>query len=259
MAFFDAILDVGYVVSFTLDDFFEAQRLATDSFSEPVRTLEVFPDRESDESIILEDTQENVENQLNTYLGNHELISDRDIGVVVGNTYDDWYTLKPQGRKLTLEFRGKEKPPFVEDNGKQIKRVQIAIPNVKPGIGWNDLKSRVRKFTWGNYLARGVFEDRRQMSVWGASANEAKQTLIELANLSTKSLIQVTVSTPEVQNLKRRKKPTVVYPTHAVMLIRKPTVGRDDYTLIDGQNREMVRTRLELWRDEPPEDFTGFL
>jgi hypothetical protein len=214
--------------------------------------VQVFPDANSEESIIIEDTQENVEASINNYLGNHDLVSNRDIGTVVGQPYDDWYGLTPQGRRLILEYNAKAKPPFYDDKGKLTKRVQISIPDVKASLSWNDLKYTLLKFTWGNYLARGVFENRRQMTVWGATEAEAKSTLLTLAKLSTKSLIQVSVSHPEVQNIKRKKKPTLVYVSHATLLIRKPTVGATDYTLIDGQNQKMAKTRFELWRDEAP-------
>lgn len=257
----DAALDVAYTVTFTIDDHFISTQAAVDARQEnyePTRTLEVFPDATNEEeSIILEDTQNNVELALNNYLGTHQLIGNRDIGTVVGQTYDEWYTLKPQSRKLVLEFRGKETPPFLNPDGSIAQRVQIAIPNAKASISWTDLK-QIKRFTWGNYLARGVFEDRRQMSVWGATEAEAKDTLLALANLSTGDLVQVSVSHPEIQNIKRRKSPTLVYPTFATMLVRKTTVGVNDYTLIDGQNKAMARQRLEIWKEDPPNWFSGF-
>lgn len=256
---FDSLLEIGYVVSFTLDDYYAVAREANNTTIEPVRTVQVFPDVNSEESIIIEDTQENTEASINNYLGNHNLVSNRDIGTVVGQPYDDWYGLTPQGRRLILEYNAKEKPPFYDDKGKQTKRIQISIPDVKASLSWNDLKYTLLKFTWGNYLARGIFENRRQMSVWGATEAEAKNTLLTLARLSTKSLIQVSVSHPEVQNVKRKKKPTLVYVSHANLLIRKATVGATDYTLIDGQNQRMARTRLELWRDEAPANNSSLL
>lgn len=253
----DSILDIGYIVAFTLDDYYAAAREAVNETEQPVRRLEVFPDADSNESIILEDTQEAVEEQLNNYLSNHDLINNRDVGTVVGQPYDEWYGQIPQSRKMVLEFNANEKPPFLNEAGEKTKRVQISIPNVKAGISWQDLKL-IKKFTWGNYMARGVFEDRRQMTVWGSSEGEAKNTLLELAKLSTKSIIQVSVSHPEIQNMRRRKRPTVVHPVFATMLVRKRTPTTGDTTLIDGQNRAMAKERVEIWREEKPDSFTGF-
>lgn len=252
----DSLLDIGYVVAFTLDDYYAAARSAN-SNDQPIRRLEVFPDENSEESIILEDQQDAVEEQLNNYLGNHQLVNNRDIGTVVGQPYDEWYGLRPQSRRLTIEFNGRETPPFKDADNKPTKRVQISIPNVKQGISWNDLKL-IKKFTWGNYMARGIFDDRRQMTVWGASEAEAKNTLIEMAKLSQNPIVQVSVSHPEIQNPSRRKQPTVVYPVYASMLVRKQVPASGNTTLIDGQNREMARERIEIWRDDPPDGFTGF-
>lgn len=253
----DSLLDVAYVISFSLDDHYAAIREAQLADQAPIRTIEVFPNENSNESILISAPQDNIEETLTNYLTTHDLIENRDVGTVVGQPYDEWYGLQPQTRKLTLEFNAKEKPPFRDDSGKQTRRVQISIPNVKAGISWNDLK-QIRRFTWGNYMARGVFEDRRQMTVWGASESEAKQTLQELSQLCTKQLIQVSISHPEVQNPTRRKTPTVVYPVYATMLVRKTTTSPGNSTLIDGQNREMARKRIEIWKEEPPENFTGF-
>lgn len=260
--FLDAIMDIAYVVSFTIDDHFLATQAAMDMMettNEPVRRIEVFPDRENEEeSIILEDTQNNVELSLNNYLSTHEVIRNKDVGVVVGQTYDEWYSLKPQSRKLIIEFRGKEKPPFLNGDGTLAQRVQISIPNVKPGVGWSQLKT-IKKFTWGNYMARGVFSDRRQMTVWGSSEAEAKSTLLTLAQLSASDLVQVSVSHPEIQNIRRKKEATLVYPAYATLLVRKTTIGANDTTLIDGQNKAMARMRVELWKDDPPNNWQGFL
>ncbi|RMD72565.1 MAG: hypothetical protein D6822_01080, partial [Cyanobacteria bacterium J149] len=252
----DSLLDIGYIIAFTLDDFYAAAANAN-SNQQPIRRLEVFPDENSEESILLEDQQDEVESQLNNYLSAHSLINNRDIGTVVGQPYDEWYGLRPQSRRLTIEFNAKEIPPFKDADNKQTKRVQISIPNVKQGISWNDLKL-IKKFTWGNYMARGIFDDRRQMTVWGASESEAKNTLLELAKLSVNPIVQVSVSHPEIQNPSRRKQPTVVYPVFASMLVRKQVPASGNTTLIDGQNREMARERIEIWRDDPPDGFTGF-
>lgn len=254
----DSILEIGYVVAFTLDDFYAAAAAANaNDDEEPVRRLEVFPDENSTESIILEDNQEAVEEQLNNYLSTHQLVDNRDIGTVVGQPYDEWYGLRPQSRRLTIEFNSKETPPFKDDNNKATKRVQISIPNAKQGISWNNLKL-IKKFTWGNYMARGIFDDRRQMTVWGATASEAKNTLIEMSKFCTNSLIQISVSHPEIQNPTRRKRPTVVYPVYASMLVRKRVPTSGNTTLIDGQNKEMAKTRIQLWHDDPPDGFTVF-
>ena len=253
----DSLLDVAYTISFSLDDHYASMREAQNAEESPTRVIEVFPDEEAEESIIISEPQDNIEGTIVNYLSNHELVANRDIATVVGQPYDEWYGLRPQSRRLIIEFNAKETPPFVQTNGQASRRVQISIPNVQPVISWTDLKN-IKRFTWGNYLARGVFEDRRQMSVWGASANEAKNQLTELAKLCTTPLIQVTVSTPEVQNVNRRKEPTIVYPVFATALVRRTITSVGESTLIDGQNRAMARQRIPIWKEEAPSGFTGF-
>lgn len=250
---FDSIIDIGYVISFTLDDHFASMREALDN-DQPTRTIEILPNSQSDEVITIENSQDEIISTVDNYVATHSLVSNRDIGTVVGQPYDDWYSTKPQGRKITLLFNARERPPFVDAQGKKTKRVEISIPDVKQSVSWNDLKA-IRPFTWGNYLAKGIFENRRQMFVYGASESEAKNTLLELSRLSTKELIQITVSHPEMQNIARKKRPTKVFPVGAVFLIRKSTIGQGSTTLIDGQNRAVARKKVDLWKDDPPLNF----
>ena len=254
---FDSLIDIGYVVAFTLDDYYEAQRRAVESQNEPIRRVEVFPDRQSEESIILQDSQEHLEASVNNYIANQSLVANRDIGAIVGEPYQDWYSRQPQGRRLTLRFNGKQTPPFRQD-GKRTQRVQVAIPDPKVGISWSDLKT-IRPFIWGDHVARGVFDNRREMWTRGASEAEAVETLQFLASFSRLQLIQITTSTKKLQNPNRKKKATKVYPTHAVMMIRKATTANTNSVTIDGQNLASAQEVIEIWRDDPPQGFNGFL
>ena len=254
----DAIIESGYIVAYTLDDYYMSQREAIEASGGPVRTIEVFPDaRNTDESIILHGTQETVTEQVQTYLATHQGIANRDVGIMIGQPYDDWHSARLQGRKILLEFDEKQFPPFKKD-GKSTRRVQITIPNVKAGITWNKLKTLIPKFTWGPHLAHGIFDTRREMWVYGSTENEATNTLNIAASLSMDTLIDTGISHKTSQNKSRKKVPTVVYLVYASMLVRIPTVGANDYQTIDGKNRKMIKTRWEMWHENKPENLDPF-
>lgn len=252
--FEDALFDVGYIISWTLDDHYEATRQAQQQNVEPIRTIEVFPDKDSEESITITDTQGDLEQSLNEYLTSHALVSNRDVGVIVGQPHEDWYGLKPQARKLIIEFRDKEKPPFANKQGKTL-RVQISIPDAKRGLDWNDLKTKIPKYTWGNSWAKLVFENRRFMHVWGATEQGAEQQARALAELSSLKIIQVSTGTVQSQDPRKKKKPTLLYPCFAQMLVRETVINPNNSVTIDSKNRAMTRDRIEIWRDEKPENF----
>lgn len=254
----DAIIDSGYVISNTLDDFYLSQREAIEASRGPVRTIEVFPNASNtDESVILHGPQEVVTEQLQGYLSTYQGIANRDMGVIIGQPYDDWYSARPQSRKLLLEFDSKETPPFRKNN-KSTKRVQISIPNAKPGITWEKLKNLVRKFTWGPHLAKGVFDTRRQIWVSGVSESEAINTLMLLATLSKDKLIDCGISHKTMQQKSRKKVPVVVHLVYASMLVREQTTSANDYQTVDGKNQKMIKTRWEMWHQNKPENLSSF-
>ena len=253
--FEDAIFDVGYIISWTLDDHYEAIRQAQQENIEPIRTIEVFPDREGEESITITDTQGNIEENLQNYLSTHQLVENRDLGVIVGQPYQDWYGLKPQARKLIIEFRDKEKPPFKDIKKGQTFRVQISIPDAKRGLDWNDLKTKILKYTWGNSWAKVIFDNRRFMTVWGATEKEAEQQAKLLSQLSTLTIIQISTGTVVTQDPRKKKKPTLVYPCFAQLLVRETVVDPNNSVTIDGKNRNMAKERYPIWKEEKPSNF----
>lgn len=250
----DGLLDVAYTISFTIDDHYNAIRTATSSLEEPTRTIEIYPDGEdSEESITVTGSQTQVIEQTNDYLSSHQLVRNRDMGVIIGQDYDEWYGLKPRSRNIIIEFREKPKPPFPDENGKTF-RCQVAIPEAKRGINWNDLKA-IKSYTWGNSWATVTFRNRRYLKVWGASEKEAQKTALELSRLVASEVIQTSTGTIETQNPRKRKRPKKVYPCFATLTVRKTVDDPNNSTTIDGQNRAMSKNRYQIWKDEKPEDF----
>lgn len=251
---FDYLFDITVNIIKELKEFFD-QDNQSECQDQPIRTIEIFPDARSDESVIFKDRQENVERYINEYLSNHDLIKNRDLGILVGLPYDDFYTAKPQARKLILHYNGKEYPPYVDEEGNLTRRVRITIPFIKDNITWEDLKFTLPSFTWGNYIARGVLQDRVQMTVWGSSEEEARNTLLSLASLSTKSIIQISLSHMGLQHPTRLKQPTKVFVSWASLLVAKETTNATDYRLIDGENKAKSKNRINLWMPEKPMDY----
>ncbi len=251
----DGLYDVAYTISFSIDDHFQAIREAQNSTeNEPTRTVEILPEGEdSKEKIILQLPQERAEVEIQNYLQNHSLVENRDLGTVVGEPYADWYHKAPQQRKLVIEFLNRNAPPFYSRKTK-LTRVQISIPDAKKGIDWTDLKTKIKKYTWGGAWCKIIFTNRRFMMVWGATRNEAEQQALSLAKLSTLEILQTSFGEIERQNPKRKKRPTVVYPCFAMMLVRKSSATADTST-IDGKNLAMAKTRVPIWKDEKPSDF----
>lgn len=247
--FEDGIIEAGYVVATTIDDHVAAMRYAQRSGYQ--RTVEVKPEKDSEEKLTFTGTQQEVKEQMQlTMYGTYPLIENRDIGEYFGNPIDEQIKLMPQLRTLKLHFNEYENPPF-RRKGVLGKRIEISVPDCKVGLSWQDLKSRVRPFLSGDVFVKGHLKNGRPIQGWFVSEREGITTLTELAGLSTEALdadsfrsSKGTVNEPT----KRTKK---VYPVKAALVF--PKRKRGDRTGLVGNAQ-----RLELWQSEAPKDASPF-
>ncbi len=250
----DSIIEMGYVIAYTLDDFYESSRRANSNILGQERTVIITPDtRVEDEQIIIEAPQELVIANTQSLLANHQLIYNRDLGQIVGSPEEDYFSPTPQRRKLKIIFRSKEKPPWRHSDGNYSKKVECSIPDVKPGLTWSKLKRGIPSFTWGKYRVTAYLDNGRQMTVYGVSYAEAEQQIRILMQLSTANIMNLTGGEGITDIPTRRKLPTLVYPVYAKLMEGDITTsGR-------WRSNKRKTTRIDLWVDSEPEDLAEIL
>lgn len=252
----DAIIEVGYVVSYTLDDYYSSNRLANEATFGQTRSVRLIPDRRVEgESIVLSGQQTIVQQSVQNAIVAHRFIHNRDVGQIVGQPAEDWVKGGMQRRKLVIVFKSKEQPPW-RNRGDQerVKEVSYTIPEPKKGLSWSELKAASKRWVWGRFRATANLEGGRQMAVYAASASEAEDKLRELLTLSSLDLLTLSVTEERDRNSKLKKDPCLMYPAYATLLIRRSTaelVGRTD---LSGQNFSEERIRIELWTSSAPPD-----
>lgn len=218
----DSIIEMGYVISYTLDDFYLSQRAANQSMLGQQRTIELTPDlRVEDERIIIESPQELAITTTQGVIAQHQLIYNRDLGQVVGMPEQDVVRAAPQRRKLKIIYRAKESPPWKLEDGSTAKTVEVSIPDAKPSVTWTELKTTAKRYTWGQYYVTALLDNGRQMRVHCVSYNEGEQQIKELIKLSTANVVKFFhgVVATEDSDPTRRKKPTLVYPAYAKLTV----------------------------------------
>ena len=247
----DSIIEMGYVISYTLDDFYLSQKLANQSTLGQERTIELTPDiRVEEERIIIESPQELAINTVQTVMAEHQLIHNRDVGQIAGMPEQDAVRATPQRRKLKIIFRGKKTPPWKKENGETAMTAEASIPDAKRGLTWQQIKSTVKPYTWGKYYVTALLDNGRQMRVYAVSWNEGEQQIRAYIKLSTANIVKffhgvVATDDPDPS---RRKVPTLVYPAYA-----KLTVGD---VKADGSLRSKKKStvRVDLWVNEEPDN-----
>ena len=250
----DSIIEMGYVIAYTLDDFYESNRRVNQNILGQERTVIITPDtRVEDEQIIIESPQELVIANTEAALINHQLIYNRDVGQIVGIPEEDYVSPAPQRRKLKVIFYSQSKPPWRNPDGSRVKKVECQIPDLKPGLTWQKLKSGIPKFTWGKYRVTAYLDNGRQMTVYGVSYAEAEQQIRLLMELSTAKITNMTQGESITDIPTRRKTATLVYPVYAKLI-------EGDFTP-SGQWRGSKKdtARIDLWIDEEPENLTEIL
>ncbi len=186
--FEDGIIEAGYVIAFTIDDHVAAMEYAAKKTENP-KTLEIRPNKDSDETLTFSGSPEEVRQAVAIALPLHQAIEDRDIGQFVGEPTRDSISLEPLVRSLKLIFYSKAEFPFVrQKDGTRSKTATITIPNAKPGLTLKDLKGSIKKFQRGDIYVHCKMESGRKMSVWAASKTEGERLLKDLSKFSTSKI-----------------------------------------------------------------------
>jgi hypothetical protein len=249
----ESIIEMGYVVAMTVDDFYAAQKAAQIDDNE--RTILITPDSQNnDERLILQGGQTGLIQTLQSTLATHVLVHNRDVGQIVGQNYDDWYRAKPFRRNLTLIFKDKDTPPYIKD-GKTYKTVTINVPDPKPGLSWEKIKLACEPFTWGPIKVEQKLDNGRKFVINVASLAEGKRVITRMLTLTTaKPQANIRSSQPEQDNLPPdlKIKPTLVYPAYGTLLIREFNYNSQANTY---QKNKESATRFDLWTETQPDNF----
>jgi hypothetical protein len=265
----DCFYTMGYLIKMGVDDHYATTKQATVLALGAERTIEVTPDKETpDEVIRLTGRTELLKPSLQTTLSTHKLLKNRDVGAIIGQPALDYATARPLMRSLLLTFRSKEAPPYyvrsVDSKGKVIskavKQIEVTIPDPVKGITWDRLKQTCARFTWGAHCCTVRLDNGRQMMVYGATKAEAESTMKRFVKLTTAEVLSWKFHEEGSKKSEALiKKPTIVYPSYATLVIRKQTgEGTSDTQTLEGKKLKETQQRVEIWRENPPKDFKPF-
>jgi hypothetical protein len=187
--FEDGLIEAGYVMSMTADDVFAINRHARQE-SGPYRTVEIKPEKGSEETLVFRGSQSDVIEAIRTVIPTRQLIEDRDIGQFLGEPHDETITLKPQLRVLHITSYTKEAPPYKKQGKWIAKRATITVPDARVGLKRADILGAVKNYQGGHWFVHCRLDNGRQMQGWFASPGEGKEVLNALARLSTADIDQ---------------------------------------------------------------------
>jgi hypothetical protein len=262
----DCFYTAGYLVQMAVDDHYAVQKQAMGQVLGVERTIEITPDRENapNEKIRMHAPTQLLKANIATTLSTHKLVANRDVGLIVGQPALEFVTARPLERSLLLIFRSLESPPYyirsVDARGKlkskACKQVEVTIPDPIKGITWNKLKEACVKFTWGAHSCTVRLDNGRQMIVHGSTKTEAEGAMRRFLRLTTAQPLSFKFHEEGTKkNLGLVKKPTLVYPSLATLLVRRPTGENPDLQTLDGRKLKESTQKVEIWRNKPPSNF----
>lgn len=249
----DGFVEAGFVIASEIDAAIESARAGSVAQLGPQKTVLITPDRNApEEKLAVTGEEKLVKQTIQTTIGTHRLVYNRDVGQIVGQPAEDWYKAKPQRRQLVICWRDKPAPPWKRPDGNRCKQNTSTIPDAKVGLTWREVKRVCDPFTWGKYRCTANLDNGRQMAVYGATETEAERKLRQLLTLSTASLLTLSVTEEKDRNPRLRKEATVMYPCFYTLLIRRQAVGLSGRTELDGTSWTEDKARIPLWMDEEP-------
>lgn len=253
--FLDSLTDAAYVVSYAIDDYFSAMKIANQAQFGSQRTVAIEPDNRTEERVVLHGPQQLVKQSIMTALATHQLVHNRDVGQIVGQPAEDWLRAGMQRRKLTIVFKSKEKPPWTAAAGQPaVREVSYTIPEPDLGLTWQKLKTAAKHYTWGKFRATANLDNGRQMAVHGATVLEAEHKLKDLIALGTGELLTLSTTEEKDRHPSLRKGAIEMYPAYATLLIRRSTAELTGTNDLSGNNYREETRRIELWPDSEPDN-----
>ncbi|MGD1901603.1 MAG: hypothetical protein ACFB9N_05130 [Geitlerinemataceae cyanobacterium] len=263
----DALSEGTFIVSADIDDAVNSH-LAAQSTA-PDRAIEIQPDREApDESIRVYGTPREVTSIVHGAMATAQLLGNRDVGYVGNVEGEGLWTPEHQRRRLTLFYYSVPKPPWTQASAdfrsiRAIKR-QVAIPNPRRNISWQEVKTAMGGaggFDSGVAHATARLSSRRKMTVKGATEDLAVQRLEALAALSEDTILNINVG--ETRKFASRDVPLRlrrirVYPALAYTVSLTLTTEEEGRLVSEGLSYVQSEDKIEMWRDEAPENVQFF-
>jgi hypothetical protein len=162
-------------------------------------------------------------------------------------------------RQVIIEFRSKDRPPWRHLNGDRPRTATYTIPDMKVSVDWQKIKKAAKYYIWGKFRATANLDNGRQMAVYGSTPQIAEDKLKDLMSLSTAKIVTLSITEEKDRNAALKKSPTVMYPAHITVTIRRPTTDPNRRPDIEGNKWNEERKRFEIWQDTEPDDFDEFL
>ncbi len=259
----DACIEAGYVVADAVDSYLAMQRLSFRSQQGQHRVVELQPNRELPEKIVLSVPEQQAEQAILQTLANHTLLNNRDVGAWVGQPAEEYLKAKPMSLSLVVHFFNVDRPPWrTQERTTPLKHATYTVPNLKRSkADWETIKlacGGANGYMWGRFRCTINTSSGRQIAVYGGSESEAEDRAKALLSLSDDEALTVSVSEEKREGRragtsKLYKESTRMYPAYAFILHQTKVLNQNEANRsnLSGDYR-LSKGRIELWTNQKP-------
>lgn len=260
----DSFMEAGFVVAAEIDGAYSQYKQASQAALGSARSVEIELNKETDntEQLRFINTPQQllmpaVQSTINTY----RLVHNRDVGLLVGSPLDEYIKGKPQSLRLVINMFSRKEPPFYRGAQKDVRCVDITIPDVKRSkLDWEVIKRCVGGadgYLWGNFKANATLTGGRVLRVFAATEKEAEYRVKALLELTDAEMLTLSITEEKkvgarLKQPKLFKEATRIYPGYFTVINREELLnpgGRATKT----QNYRDKKARIPLWvTKEPP-------
>lgn len=259
----DSFIEVGMIISIQLDETLQQYLLGTGAGSE--RTIELIPDSTNpSESYIFENqTNEEIELNVNTFLNNWRMARQNEIRQFIAREHES-FSSSPLLRRLVLVFSSTPTGEHHTD-GSSPTLLRVSIPNVKKPIKWSEIKRTVMVYSdyaWtdGNFTGKGRLQGgNRRIEVKAKDANEAVKAIKELVKLSDDELLDEPNVIDSSRSRRDNRKVQKLYPLHGILLTKTVAASQRREFELNANSVGFEEDYFVLYTDDAPLDLPASL
>ena len=252
----DAIFDMGYLINGGLIAQYEMSKANRKAMLGKERTAVLIPDKNNPENKIwLNGSTENLISNVNNVLSQESLITDKDVGNIVALSPDKAISANKNTRLITFHYVSNANGSTVDPDGRQARRAEIKVSDLKPTTTWQELKTAARSYTRGNYLVTASLDNGHAITVWASNEGEGKDIINSLLPLQKGSILKWTSSEYDPQNIALKKPVELMHIRYAKLRILRPTANPNEINYRDrksGDTYRIVNVKIPLFRDTEP-------
>jgi hypothetical protein len=251
----DAIFDLAFLVCNTVQATYEMNKLAAKQASGPSRFVQFTPDKDDPEvKAIIYGTQEAVMTAITSATTQQAVLDNKDLGLIVQVGMDKAIRADRNERLITAYFYGGNNGASTLPDGRRAPKKELTISNVKPSVGWDDLKAALLPIDGGNYKVIAHLDDGHQLQGFFLTEAEGRSYLTRISTLCKGDIVKWTTIEPN-SDAKFRVDPARFEVAMATYRISKQTadVTKKNLTDAKGQYWRVKAIRLKLRLTDKPD------